>query len=96
MRLGLYIPFSGTPDVVASSRALNAVKAMRENLLEGVTEIIPSYLNLYFEFDAHTTTKKAVQDWALSFLNRRSNGASNDGGLAPTVEIFLDRHTLWA
>ncbi len=82
MRLGLYIPFAGKPDVAASSRALNAVKAMREHLLEGITDIIPSYLNLYFEFDTRVTTKKAVQDWALSFLNRR-------GGAVLTLNTHL-------
>ncbi len=68
MRLGFYLAFADKPDVVASARALNAVKAMRQNLLIGVTEIIPSYLNVYFEFETRVTTKKAVQVWADSYL----------------------------
>jgi KipI family sensor histidine kinase inhibitor len=78
MRLGFYLPFAGKPDVATSSRALNAVKAMREQLLEGIIEIIPSYQNIYFEYDAHSTTKKAVHDWVMSFINRR-------------VEVYLDQ-----
>ncbi len=70
MRLGFYLPFAKKPDVIASARALNALKAMRQNLLSGVTEIIPSYLNIYFEFEARVTTKKVVQAWANSYLSR--------------------------
>jgi KipI family sensor histidine kinase inhibitor len=79
VRLGLYIAFADKPDVAASSRALDAVQAMREQLLEGITDIIPSYLNIYFEFDARVITKKAVQDWALSVLNRRGGATQPEG-----------------
>jgi KipI family sensor histidine kinase inhibitor len=85
MQFGFYIPFADKPDVAASSRALNAVQAMREQLLEGVTDIIPSYLNIYFEFDARVTDKKAVQNWALSFLNRRGEATQPEARIARKV-----------
>ncbi len=71
MRLGFYLPFATQPDVVASARALAAVAAMRQSLLEGVTDIIPSYLNIFFEFDAQVTTRVLVQQWANGFLQRQ-------------------------
>ncbi|MEY4529568.1 MAG: hypothetical protein RLZZ156_289 [Deinococcota bacterium] len=86
MRLGFYIPFADMPDVAASSRALDAVKTMREHLLEGITDIIPSYLNIYFEFDSGVTSKKAVQHWALSYLNRNS---SHGGFALPSQPVEI-------
>ena len=70
MRLGFYLPFAQTADIPASSVALRAVTAMRRKLLEGVTDIIPSYTNLYFEFDASLTTAEKVQAWANLYLNQ--------------------------
>ncbi len=75
MRFGVYIPFADKPDVVVSARVLRAVKTMRLGLLEGITDIICGYLNVYIEFDARVTSASAVLNWFMSFQNAASRAA---------------------
>jgi KipI family sensor histidine kinase inhibitor len=70
MRQGIYLPFATMPDVAASQQALAAVAAMRQNLLYGITDIIPSYLNVFIEFDPKHLETGAVKTWAASYLKR--------------------------
>jgi KipI family sensor histidine kinase inhibitor len=70
MRQGIYLPFATAPDIASSQQALAAVDAMRQNLLHGITDLIPSYLNVFVEFDPKHLETHAVKAWAESYLKR--------------------------
>jgi allophanate hydrolase subunit 1 len=69
MRQGIYLPFATLPDITASQQALAAVAAMRQDLLLGITDIIPSYLNVFVEFDPKQLEAGTVRAWAEQHLN---------------------------
>jgi KipI family sensor histidine kinase inhibitor len=70
MRTGFYVPFSETLDPQRSTQALSAVRTMLEHPLMGVTDIIPGYLNVLFEFDSSQVTEKEVRAWARDHFER--------------------------
>jgi KipI family sensor histidine kinase inhibitor len=75
---GFYVPFSSSLDLTANARMHALAERLRSNLLEGITDLYPGYINLYIEFDANLVARDTVKNWvkkhALKLATRVSSG----------------------
>ncbi len=76
IRAGFYVSFFETLDAQRSAKALSAVRDMLEHPLPGVTDIIPGYLNVYFEFDSNQIGEQEVRAWARDYFERASSSGA--------------------
>jgi KipI family sensor histidine kinase inhibitor len=60
---GFYVPFSSSLDLTANARMHALAERLRANLLEGITDLYPGYINLYIEFDANLLARDTVKTW---------------------------------
>ncbi|WP_119341284.1 5-oxoprolinase subunit PxpB, partial [Meiothermus hypogaeus] len=65
---GFYLSFSEQLDLEANARLLALTKALVANLLPGVTDIVPGYVNVYLEYDAERVSKAQVERWVRQYL----------------------------
>ncbi len=75
---GFYVPFSSSLDLTANARMHALAERLRSNLLEGITDLYPGYINLYVEFDANLLARDTVKSWvkkqALNLEAKASTG----------------------
>jgi KipI family sensor histidine kinase inhibitor len=75
---GFYVPFSSSLDLTANARMHALAERLRANLLEGITDLYPGYINLYVEFDANLLARETVKTWvkkhALNLEAKASTG----------------------
>lgn len=70
MRLsGIYKQFSDEINAERNSEIHAFSNRLRQNLIAGVTDIIPSYCNIYIEFDLEQLSKQKLNDWLDKHLN---------------------------
>ncbi len=60
---GFYLPFSERLDLEANARMLALVRALLTDLLPGLTDIVPGYVNVYLEYDAEQISRAKVERW---------------------------------
>ncbi len=65
---GLYVQFADTIEPDANARLHALCQILLKNLLQGVTDIYPGYVNLYIEFDATVVTRATVRAWVKRHL----------------------------
>lgn len=70
---GFYLSFSEQLDLEANARLLALTKALVANLLPGVTDIVPGYVNVYLEYDAERVSKAQVERWVRQYLEELPN-----------------------
>lgn len=67
-RTGFYLHFAEQLDLLANARLLALVQALLCDLLPGLTDIVPSYVNVYLEFDAERVSKAQVERWLRRYM----------------------------
>jgi len=60
---GIYKQFSTEIDAGRNRKIHAFANSLRHDLLSGVTDIIPSYCNIYIEFDTKRVSRRNVEDW---------------------------------
>ncbi|WP_299429343.1 5-oxoprolinase subunit PxpB [uncultured Meiothermus sp.] len=60
---GFYLRFADVLDWSANTRLLALARALLSDLLAGVTDIVPGYVNLYLEFDSERVSRAKVERW---------------------------------
>ncbi len=65
---GIYLPFSEQLDLEANAKLRALVQALLADLLPGVTDLVPGYVNLYLEYDAERVSKAQVERWVQQHL----------------------------
>ncbi|MBO1438169.1 5-oxoprolinase subunit PxpB [Meiothermus sp. CFH 77666] len=65
---GFYLPFSEQLDLEANARLRGLVQALLADLLPGVTDLVPGYVNLYLEYDAERVSRAQVERWVQQHL----------------------------
>jgi KipI family sensor histidine kinase inhibitor len=73
---GLYVQFSNKLDPEANRRIHALCETLLKNLIPGITDIIPGYVNLYIEFDGATVSRSSVHSWVKKYL--QNLGATSD------------------
>ncbi len=74
---GFYVPFSSSLDLESNARMHALAERLRTNLLEGITDLYPGYINLYVEFDANLVARDTVKAWVKKHaLNLEAKAAS--------------------
>jgi KipI family sensor histidine kinase inhibitor len=85
MRLeGLYVKFAKEINVEANSRLHALCNKLLKNLIEGITDLIPGYVNLYVEFDAAVVNRSSVRAWIRKHLERLEITTSSREVIVPT------------
>ena len=72
---GFYLGLAEGLDPVANTRLLNLTQDLLSDLLPGVTDLVPGYVNLYVEFDANKVALPGVRRWAEQHLQSASKQA---------------------
>ncbi|WP_297852762.1 5-oxoprolinase subunit PxpB [Meiothermus sp.] len=67
---GFYLPFAEALDPQASVQMHRLVQALVADLLPGVTDLVPGYVNLYIEYDAEKVFRARVERWVERHLPR--------------------------
>ncbi|WP_018467760.1 5-oxoprolinase subunit PxpB [Calidithermus timidus] len=80
--IGFYLRFSERLDPSANARLLALVQALLSDLLPGISDIVPGYVNVYVEFDAERVSRGQVERWLKRHL-RALSGA----GVGRQVEV---------
>lgn len=65
---GFYLRFSEGLDLSANARLLALVQALLSDLLPGVSDVVPGYVNVYVEFDAERVSRVQVERWLKRHL----------------------------
>jgi KipI family sensor histidine kinase inhibitor len=65
---GLYVQFADRIEPQANARLHALCKTLLENLIAGITDIYPGYINLYLEFDAAVVNREKVRAWVKKYL----------------------------
>ncbi len=65
---GLYVQFSTRLDPEANARLQALCDRLLSDLLAGITDLYPGYVNLYVEFDALVLTRGLVRGWLKKHL----------------------------
>ena len=78
---GFYIQFAEQLDLRQNARLHALHRALRADLLPGVTDLSPSYVNLYVEYDEALIDTEAVRGWARRHLRTCEDGAAAGGRL---------------
>lgn len=65
---GFYLPFSEQLDLEANAKLRALVQALLADLLPGVTDLVPGYVNLYLEYDAERVSRAQVKRWVRQHL----------------------------
>ena len=81
---GFYIQFSEQLDVGQNARLHAVHRALQADLLPGVTDLGPGYVNLFVEYDAALVDGAVVRSWAAGHLRDPGSGADPAGR---TIEI---------
>jgi KipI family sensor histidine kinase inhibitor len=65
---GVYVQFADRIEPEANVRLHALCKVLLENLILGITDIYPGYINLYTEFDAAVVNRAKVRAWVRKYL----------------------------
>ncbi|WP_161880983.1 5-oxoprolinase subunit PxpB [Deinococcus alpinitundrae] len=85
---GFYIQFSEQLDVSQNARLHAVHRALQADLLPGVTDLSPSYVNLFVEYDAALVDGAAVRAWAARHL--RTTGSADPAGRTIEIPVRYD------
>ncbi|UBV44522.1 urea amidolyase family protein (plasmid) [Deinococcus taeanensis] len=90
---GFYVAF-GTELNRADNLCLHALhRALRGDLLPGVTDLYPGYVNLYVEYDAVQTDRATVSEWVRKHLPA-ARGAMPEARPPVTIPVRYDGEDL--
>ncbi|MDV6375589.1 5-oxoprolinase subunit PxpB [Deinococcus arenicola] len=78
---GFYVQFSQELDLRQNARLHAFGRALRADLLPGVTDLGPGYVNLFVEYDAARVSDAAVREWVARHLREADSGAQVQGRL---------------
>ena len=85
MRLeGLYVSFAKEISVEANICLHALCNALLNNLIAGITDLIPGYINLYVEFDAAVVNRSSVRAWIRKHLEHIEVTTSEREVIVPT------------
>lgn len=88
---GLYLQFSETLDLAQNVRLHALHRLLTRNLLPGVTDLSPGYVNLFVDFDLNVTSARQVTDWAAGHLRTvDAGGATGTAGRLIEVPVRYD------
>jgi KipI family sensor histidine kinase inhibitor len=89
---GFYVHFADQLDIEANQKLQALSNRLLQNLLPGVTDLYPAYVNLYVEFDASQVAREAVKTWVRSQLQNLEINAST--GREVEVRVRYDGEDL--
>lgn len=78
---GFYVQFSEGLDLRQNARLHAFHRALRADLLPGVTDLGPGYVNLFVEYDGALVSGVAVRDWVARHLRGFDGGTATEGRL---------------
>lgn len=78
---GFYIQFSQELDLRQNARLHAFHRALRADLLPGVTDLGPGYVNLFVEYDGALVSSAAVREWVARHLQSFDDVAGAGGRL---------------
>ncbi|AZI44732.1 5-oxoprolinase subunit PxpB (plasmid) [Deinococcus psychrotolerans] len=78
---GFYIQFAEQLDLRQNARLHALHRALLADVPPGVTDLCPSYVNLYVEFDEALIDAGAVRAWVVRHLQNLSEGRASAGRL---------------
>lgn len=81
---GLYVGFAKEINVEASIRLHALCNKLLQNLVIGVTDLYPGYVNLYIEFDAAVVNRSSVRAWIKKHLENLEIITSGREVIVPT------------
>ncbi len=81
---GLYVQFSTHLDPDANARLQALCDRLLSDLLAGITDLYPGYVNLYVEFDALILTRSLVRTWLKKHLKHLTAKAVGQSVVIPT------------
>ena len=84
---GLYVQFSTQLDPLANARIHGLCDRLLADLIPGITDLYPGYVNLYVEFDAALLERSRVQAWVQKHLKDLSPKAD---GREVTIPVRYD------
>jgi KipI family sensor histidine kinase inhibitor len=90
---GLYVQFSEKLDPLANARIHALNDRLLHNLLPGISDLYPGYINLYVEFDAAVIERNRVRAWVRKHLH---NLAPKPPGREVVVPVRYDGEDLGA
>ncbi len=67
---GLYVQFAERLDPKANARLHALCQKLLGNLIQGVTDIYPGYINVYIEFDSIVVQRKSIREWVKKQLEQ--------------------------
>jgi KipI family sensor histidine kinase inhibitor len=88
---GFYIQFSETLNEVANAELQSLCATLLNNLLTGVTDLYPGYINLYIEYDTKQVKREAVESWVKKHAQ---NVQSKTSGKQVTIPVRYDGEDL--
>ncbi len=86
-RTGFYLRFAEQLDLAANARLLALVDRLLSDLLPGITDLVPGYVNLYIEFDAERVLWSKVERWVRRHLE---NLAAPSSGKTTAIPVRYD------
>ncbi len=81
---GLYIQFAKELEAQANIRLHALCKELLKNLIVGITDLYPGYVNLYVEFDAAIVNRSRVRAWVRKHLEHLEITTSAREVIVPT------------
>lgn len=86
---GFYVQFSAGLDLTQNARLHAFHRALRADLLPGVTDLGPGYVNLFVEYDESLVSGAAVRGWVTRHL-RGVDGAAEVQGRLTELPVRYD------
>jgi KipI family sensor histidine kinase inhibitor len=81
---GLYVQFAKEINVEANIRLHALCNQLLKNLISGITDLYPGYINLYIEFDAALVNQAKVRAWVSKHLEGLEVTTSTREVVVPT------------
>lgn len=81
---GLYVQFSTNLEPEANRRIHVLCETLLKNLVAGITDLVPGYVNLYIEFDGAVVPRSSVRDWVKKYLEHSETTSQAQEVIVPT------------
>ncbi|MFB9991280.1 5-oxoprolinase subunit PxpB [Deinococcus oregonensis] len=93
---GLYVQFCTELDRQQNVRLHALHRRLQQDLLDGVTDLYPGYVNLYIEFDVGLIRRETVRGWVAAHLDAlpEQNPADQTGGRNVEIPVRYDGEDL--
>lgn len=84
---GLYVQFCTELDRAQNVRLHELHRRLQRDLIDGVTDLYPGYVNLYVEFDAALLSRDTVRGWITEHLKALPEQSQTERPTGRSIEI---------